>query len=512
MKVVNVAQMRELERTAIEDFGIPSILLMENAAAGFLSALEHETGPVAGKKIQVFCGKGNNGGDGFAIARMAHNKGADVSITLVFDETTALGDAKTNLEIVKKMGILFVSKEACLDCDIIIDAIFGTGFHGEASGDAKECIDIINRSTAFIASVDIPSGVSADSGKASAHAVQACLCVTFAAVKTGHLLFPGRSHYKKLIKTDISVPFEVINGLSSGYDVIDKTKAALIPKRSANSHKGSFGKVLTFTGSLGMGGAAVLSTSATLKSGAGMATAAVPETILNMVTSHLASVMTCPLPCPDGELAPETADLVLEKLKAQDVLLAGCGIGGSNSAKKTVCRLVKESGKTMVLDADGLNAISGCPKILLEKKCEMVVTPHIAEFSRLTGLTVPQIKENPISAARDFAKEYLVTVVLKDAVTIVAGKTGMVYISPCSNSGLATAGSGDVLAGIIAGLLAQGAGPEQAAVGGVYLHLAAGDAAREEKGEYGMTSEDLLNAVPTAFIRDFDIAPDIKEW
>lgn len=512
MKVVNVSQMRGLEQAAIEDCGVPSLLLMENAAAGFLMALERETGSVAGKKIHVFCGRGNNGGDGFAIARMAHNLHADVTITLLFDETLAEGDAKTNLKIVKKMGIPFSAAGGGISCDIIVDAIFGTGFHGEIEGNVKSCIDAINNSGAFVASVDIPSGVSADTGHASASSVFADLCVTFAALKPGHLLFPGRGHFLKLIKGNISVPREVINELRSGYDVIDNSKRELIPKRETNSHKGSFGKALAFVGSAGMSGAAVLSSSAILKSGAGMATAAVPETVLGAVCAHLTSVMTVPLPCENGSLAEPAADLLLEKLKHQDVLLAGCGIGTSDAAKKTICRLVTENEKPMVLDADGLNAVSGCTELLLEKKCELILTPHIVEFSRLTGLTVLKIKENPILAAREFAQKFQVTLVLKDAVTVVAAKDGTVFISPSSNSGLATAGSGDVLAGIITGLLSQGARPEHAAVGGVYLHLAAGNIARKAKGEYGMTSEDLLSSVPAAFMEEIDIAPDIKEW
>ena len=512
MKVVNVPQMRGLERAATDGCGVPSLLLMENAAAGFLMALERETGSVAGKKIHIFCGKGNNGGDGFAIARMAHNLHADVTITLVFDETAAAGDAKTNLEIVKKMGIPFTDAVQCLACDIIVDAVFGTGFHGETEGYAKLCIDAINESGAFVASVDIPSGVSANTGHASSASVFADLCVTFAAIKPGHLLFPGRGHFLKLIKVNISVPREVINELRSGYDVIDNSKASLIPKRETNSHKGSYGKALAFVGSLGMSGAAVLSASAILKSGAGMATAAVPETVLDAVCTRLTSVMTVPLPCENGCLTEHAAGLLLEKLKHQDVLLAGCGIGTSEAAKKTVCRLVTESEKPMVLDADGLNAVSGCPELLLKKKCELVLTPHVVEFSRLSGFTVLKIKEDPISAAREFAQKFQVTLVLKDAVTVVAEKDGTVSISPSSNSGMATAGSGDVLAGIITGLLAQGARPEHAAVGGVYLHLAAGNIARKAKGEYGMTSEDLLSSVPAAFMEEIDIAPDIKEW
>lgn len=511
MKVVNVSQMRELERIATEDCGVPSLLLMENAAEGFLRALQSETGLMAGKSVHVFCGRGNNGGDGLAIARMAHNLNANVAVTLLFDEAEAAGDAETNLAIVKKMKIPIAEAAQCLSCDIVIDAIFGTGFHGEITGKAKQCVELINKSNAFVASVDIPSGISADSGQASSVSVFADLCVTFAALKPGQLLFPGRAHFNKLIKVGISVPREVINRLQSGYDVIDKSKAALIPKRAADSHKGSFGKALAFVGSSGMSGAAVLSSSAILKSGAGMATAAVPETITQICASHFTSVMTQALPCKNGILTEAAADVLSEKLKTQDVLLIGCGIGTSETAKKIVCRFITESDKPTVLDADGINAISDCPELLLRKKCALVLTPHIVEFSRLTGCSASEIKKNPIGLARDFATQYQLTLVLKDAVTVVAEKNGTVFIGSSTNSGLATAGSGDVLAGIITGLLAQGAAPEDAAVCGVYLHLAAGIAARNAKGEYGMTSEDLLKFVPAAFTEHIDISPEIKE-
>lgn len=196
MKLVNVSQMRDLEQIAIKDYSIPSLLLMENAATGFLCALENEIGSIAGKKIHVFCGKGNNGGDGFAIARMAHNKNARVVVTILFDETGAQGDAKTNLDIVKAMGIPFVSLENTSSCDIIVEAIFGTGFHGEVTGRAKDAIHYINQSGAYVASVDIPGGVCADNGNVLSTAVFADLCVTFAAAKVGHMLYPGRNHYK----------------------------------------------------------------------------------------------------------------------------------------------------------------------------------------------------------------------------------------------------------------------------------------------------------------------------
>ncbi len=505
MKLVTVAQMRKLEQIAMEEYSVPSLLLMENAASGFVSALVAEYGSVAGKRIHVFCGRGNNGGDGFAIARMLKNMGAHVFITLLCDESTVAGDAKTNMDIAQKMQIPFVESILCMAADIIIDAIFGTGFHGETEGVYKEAISYINQSEAYVASVDIPSGVSADSGHVAESSVFSDLCVTFAAAKPGHLFFPGKAHYKKLVKTDISVPQTVINDFKSGYDMIEKASFGLIPKRQEYSHKGTFGKVLAYVGSRGMSGAACLSANAALKSGAGMVTAAVPDEILDTVAAKVTAVMTYPLPL--GRMA----DTLLEKTPSQDVLLMGCGIGTSHEAKCTVQKMLTECTLPTVLDADGLNAIVGQTEILKRAKGERILTPHLVEFSRITGLTVAEIQKYPAEHARKFATEYGVTLILKDAVSVVATKDGQVYISTGSNSGMATAGSGDVLSGIVAGLLAQGATSETAAVCGVYLHLAAGESARRAKGEYGMTAEDLLESLPLAFLAETDISPQIKE-
>ena len=502
MKVVDANDMRKLEDYAISDFNVPSIILMENAAQGAVSALISETGDVFGKKIHIFCGGGNNGGDGLAMARILKNKNADVKITLLKDRCDIKGDAKANLTICEKMGIPFVNLCDFNSADIIIDAIFGTGMHGDAAGIFKDAIEKINESHAFVLSVDIPSGVSANSGYASSPSALADLCVTFSALKLGHLLFPGKSYFKKLVKVDISIPQKVINEFESGYDIIDKTCKKLLPKRSNNSHKGSFGKALAYVGGKGTSGAACLSSSAILKSGAGMVMATVPESIYEIVAKHIPSVMVHPI---------TSKKEVLDKISWADVLLLGCGTGVNEETKKIVFDLIKTNEKPMCLDADALNIISENPDILLSKKCEIILTPHILEFSRLSGLSVDEIKKKPIECAKAFSKKYGVTLVLKDAVTIVSDKFGHIFISSGSNSGMATAGSGDVLAGIITGLLAQGVAPLESSVLGVYIHLASGMLAKDEKGEFGMTAEDILKAVPYAIKENIDIPPNIKE-
>ena len=511
MKVVTVSQMQNLERTAMEDFAVPSLLLMENAASGVLAAIKAELGTISGKKIHIVCGKGNNGGDGLAIARMAHNAGATVSVTPLFSEDEIRGDAKTNYTMAKKLGIPFVSIEHCQNCDIVVEAIFGTGFRGELTKNAKAAADTINQSGSFVVSVDIPAGVCADTGEAAEGAVFADLCVTFSALKPGHLLFPGKRHYKKLIKTEISIPKSVINNDCQGYDSIDQAAFSLIPKRTPDSHKGSYGKALAYVGACGMTGAAVLSSTAILKSGAGMATAAVPEDILPICASHFTTVMTCPLPVEGDKPAERAAHVLLEKMPSQDVLLAGCGIGTTQGAKEVIFRLLTHWEKPMVLDADGINALSENPHLLTEKKCPLILTPHVAEFARLLGCSIEEVKKNPVPLAQDFSTKYGVVLVLKDATTIVSDENGHISLCPAANSGMATAGSGDVLSGIITGLLAQGAIPKDAAVCGVYLHASAGKLAKDALGEYGMTAEDILSFLPHAFQSPTIISPDIKE-
>lgn len=503
MYAIDRLEMIRLEKQAMEEYGIPSVILMENAAMGFVSALIKEYGDTKNKKICVLCGKGNNGGDGYAIARLLHFGGACVYILPVFDANALTGDAKLNATVAKNMGIPFIT-EISGEYDIIIDAIFGTGFHGKIESPAKEIIEKINRSNAYIASVDIPSGVELAGFAENGLCVMADLCVTFGYAK--YMQFVGRSQntFKKMIVAPISVPEP-----KKICHLITKNTFGLIPKRSAISHKGTFGKVLAFVGSPGMAGAAILSGSAILKSGAGMATVASSDVIIPTLAHEFPSVMTCPLPTENGDLKDTAADLLIKKTTGMDAILLGCGLGKSENTKKTVSALLENCEIPMVIDADGLNILSENIDILHGKN--LILTPHIAEFSRLSGLSVDTIKAAPIESVTDFTARYGVTVVLKDAVTIICDRGENIAICHAPNSGMATAGSGDVLAGVITSLLAQGVSPFDAACAGVYVHSAAGAIAREELGEAGMTSTDILNSVPKAFMAPYDIAPHIKE-
>ena len=503
MIAISVEKMRELEIRAIKELNIPSILLMENAAYGFVSALKSFYGDLAGKSICVACGKGNNGGDGYAIARLLKISGASVELFSVCDTTQLTGDAKTNFEIAKNIDIQFVNKLEN-KYDIIVDAIFGTGFHGEVQKDIADIFERINESSAFIASVDIPSGVCADSGQGEDF-IFSDLCVTFGYAKVGQFLFPAKNAYKKLVVVPISIP-----ETDEGINIITDDGFSLIPKRNSNSHKGTFGKSLAFVGSKGMSGAAILSGSAILKSGAGIATVAVAEDVIPTLAHRFPSVMTYPIPTENGDICENAASLILEKSEDMDSVLIGCGLGKSENTKKAVFELIKNLEIPTVIDADGLNILSENIDLLKGKK-NIILTPHIVEFSRLSGYKVSEIKENPIELSRKFAKEYGVTLILKDAITIIADKSGNAAICPAVNSGMATAGSGDVLAGIVAGLLSQGMAPFLASVLSVYLHSSAGRIAAKNLGEYSMTSEDILDNVSKAFLSPQNITPDIKE-
>ena len=492
MKAITVEKMQNLEKKAINEYGIPSIVLMENAATGFVSALNAEYGKVLDKKICILCGKGNNAGDGYAIARLLHFGGAKVYVLPVFDTSLLSGDAKTNADSVKNMGITFI-KDLNDEYDIIIDAIFGTGFHGDVKSPVKELIDEVNNSNSYIASVDVPSGVSLTDATDNCF-IKCDLCITFGYAKVTQFTGSAQSSFKKLIIAPISIPEP------DEYSVLISEKSfSLLPRRNAISHKGTFGKVLAYVGSYGMAGAAVLSGSAVLKSGAGMLTLAVPDDIIPTIVHEFPSAMTLPLNS-GTDLAQNAIDM--------DALLIGCGLGTSDLAKENLIKLINCQ-KPTVIDADGLNILSENIDIIKNKN--VILTPHVAEFSRLSGVSVYDIKKNPVKHITDFCARYGVCVVLKDAVTLICDRCGHLAVCHAPNSGMATAGSGDILAGIITSLLAQGLSVFDAAIAGVYIHSAAGLLAKENLGEAGMTSSDILSFVPKAFMSPCDIAPHIKE-
>lgn len=500
MKLLTASQMTELEQLAICEYGISSLLLMENAARSFCDVLESELGSLAKKRTVIFCGRGNNGGDGFAIGRHLTNRGAEVTVAADFDPAKLKQDAGTNFDIITRMGIPVVSPAelGSRRFDIAVDALFGTGFHGEAEGAQSEMIHAINHCSDYVAAVDVPSGINCTDGSCSRTCVRADLTVTFGMAKLGQFLYPAKENVGKLAVTDISLPRTLTQSFPTPYHTLDTGLASLLPDRAENSHKGSFGKVLVFAGSPGLCGAGSMAAEAVLRTGAGMVTAALPRSLMEVFSVHCREAMTLPLPTEGEQLAKSAAGMVLEKLKTQEVLLAGCGLGSGEGTKRALLSVVTACDKPLVLDADGINLLKGNINILQNKTTPVILTPHPLEFSRISGHSMEYIRQNRIAAAVDFAEKFKVFLVLKGADTVVAHPDGEVYICPLSNSGLATAGSGDVLSGIIASLLAQGVSAGDAANLGVYLHSRAGWLARQKRGAYGMTAGDLLMALPEA--------------
>ncbi|MBE7039307.1 MAG: NAD(P)H-hydrate dehydratase [Ruminococcaceae bacterium] len=497
MKVLTGGQMRELERITVEDFKVPSIVLMENAASGFCTALSGAI-DLNKKKICVFCGRGNNGGDGFAIARHLKNMTYNVSCVIGFDEKDAqmllTKDAYTNYLIASNMGIEIIRFEKMSQSyDIIIDAILGTGLKGAAKNPESYMIKAINKSNSYVVSVDVPSGADASNGNIYGECVHAHLTITFCRAKVGHFLYPCKDYAGEIIIVPISIPEKILDDFDSGFYALSDNIYSYLPKRCEHSHKGDFGKVLAYLGSDNMKGAALLCTSAIFNSGVGMVTVASTEKVLNSLVLKIPEAMTLPLDEKNDE------KLLLEALSKNDVLLLGCGIGKSPQAQRLTQMLILASENPMVIDADGINNLSTNINVLYKKKAPVVLTPHMAEFSRLTGVDKKQLEENKLAKALSFSKEYGVTLVLKNADTIVATPSGKVYICTVSNSGMAKAGSGDVLAGIIAGLIAQGASPDIAAAAGVYIHSVSGSRARCNLGARSMTASDIVSELGGIF-------------
>ncbi|MBR6728647.1 MAG: NAD(P)H-hydrate dehydratase, partial [Clostridia bacterium] len=432
------------------------------------------------------------------IARHLHNRGAFVTIVAGFLPEELKNDAAKNFDIVTRMGlpVLPLSEVNISRFSLVIDALYGTGFHGEPKEADKALINAMNQMEAPVISVDMPSGAVASDGSVASPCVRADITVTFGAAKLGQFIYPAKEYVGKVRVTDISIPREALAGFPTPYRTLDDALAKKLPPRSDNSHKGSFGKLLLFAGSVGMGGACAMASAAALRTGVGTVTAAIPRPLLETVAQQVPEMMALPLPAEGDALAKTAITPLTERLHKQDVLLAGCGLGSGENTKKTLLTLLAACEKPMVIDADGINLLKGNIHVIKNRPVPVIITPHPMEFSRISGHSMDYIQHNRVPAAIDFAKEYKLVLVLKGADTVVAHPDGRVRICTESNSGLAKAGSGDVLSGIIASLLAQGADAGDAANLGVYIHSLAGMAARKTKGSYGMTATDVIAALP----------------
>ncbi len=510
MKVVTATEMRQIDQDTIEGIGIPGIVLMETAGSEIVRAIERHYPTV--QRIGIFVGKGNNGGDGLVIARQLAHIGREVIIYLVSPADSFTKEARTNLDIAKNLGLEIkeiltdTSTIKSLNCDLLVDAIFGTGLSGDVRAPITNVINAINELSIPILSIDLPSGLDADSGHPLGISVRADMTVTIGLPKRGLLLHPGAELAGDLEIVDIGFPQQVIDAQDIKVNWTTKKDAVeWIPTRSPASHKGSYGRVLVVAGSTGMTGAAALTSEAALRIGAGLVTLAIPKSLNSILEVKLSEVMTLPLPeTEEGSLAESAAANILEFVeRTKSVIAIGPGLSQHPDTVALVHQLIIENKKSelglrMVVDADGLNALSQATELIPILGEEAVLTPHLGEMARLTNTPISSLTTNRISTAEEFTNQYGVTLVLKGAPTITSNPKGNVWINSTGNPGMATAGMGDVLTGLIAGLMAQNISSETAATLGVYLHGLAGDIAAESLGMHGLIASDVLQSVPQA--------------
>lgn len=525
MKILSAAEMREVDRLTTERYGVPGLLLMENAATRTLEAIEQKFGDVARKRVLVICGRGNNGGDGAAIARLLHEKGAAVDVLLFGRVEDSKGDAYTNFRAALDIastnspGLTLVEIETAEQFwaeatahphDLFVDAIFGTGLTRPASGLFEEAIHLLNDHTgdAPVISVDIPSGIASDTHHLIGPAVKADLTVTFTAPKPGNTLPPASDLCGELIVASIGSPEELINSSGSRLNLVERSDVERWlsgSRRSPHANKGDVGKVLIVAGSRGKTGAACLASEAALRAGCGLVTVATSESSQPIVAARaIPECMTEPLvETPAGSVAREAAERVLELAAERDVVAIGPGLGSSDKSTRAFVRAVMmKRQRPMVIDADGLNSLAPWAQNLQgSAELPMILTPHPGEMARLISKPIAEVIKNPIDVARAFATERNVILVLKGSPTVIGAPDGQVHVNTTGNAGMATGGTGDVLTGMIASFIAQKLDdPLGATIAAVYLHGLAGDIAASVAGTRAMIASDISSHLGKAFI------------
>ncbi len=517
MRIVTAGEMSTIDRLAINEFGIPGVVLMENAGLQVVKVVEEVLGDPAGKQVVIFSGKGNNGGDGFVAARHLLNKGAQVQVFLAAEQDQVKGDARVNLDIWTRAGqkVLPFTKTndlnlvrlALMNADLVVDALYGTGFKGTIRQPMASFIEAINDCDKPVVAVDIPSGLEADTGRAGEPCIRAGHTVTFALPKIGLILPESRPYVGQLHVADISIPTALLaDNQAKRYLITRQLVSGNWPHRKGGEHKGSFGRVLLIAGSRGMSGAAVLAAQAAARSGAGLVTLGVPAGIHDIVEAKLTEVMTFPLPeTKTGAVDRAALDKITERAANADVIALGPGLGGSGDTKTLVRELLLKIDKPCVLDADGLNAMMGRTELFRLVKPDLVLTPHPGEMARLCGLSTEKVQSSRLETAAKKSAEWHSVVVLKGAGTIVSEPDGAIYVNNTGNPGMASGGTGDVLTGMIAGLLAQGMPAGVAAAAAVYLHGRAGDSAARLKGMAGMLATDILEHLPVV-IKEMEVS------
>ncbi len=499
MKLATREIIREIERVSIEEYGIRGLILMENAGRA-VSKVALEEFPEA-RKIAIVAGGGNNGGDGFVVARHLISEGLDVTTYLAGDQKKYTGDALINLEALSKIGGVLVQLKRGFSefqgADLIIDALFGTGLDREVEGFYKDLIDFINSRPVPRIAVDIPSGLNADTGFPLGVSVKADITITFILPKIGLAVYPGIDYAGKVYVADITTPKSLERDIH--YELLTHNTARRIVKpRHSDTHKGTYGHLLLLAGSPGKTGAATLAALGALRVGTGLVTVGVPKSLNPIIEEKLTEAMTEPIPeTESGTLGKGSIETTLKIMSSKKTALAiGPGISTTKDTAGFLYEVLRSSSIPIVIDADGITLIAQNLKILKEIKVPVVLTPHPGEMSRLIGKTGEEVQKNRIGIARNFSSMYNVYTVLKGARTVISSPDGRIFINTTGNPGMASGGMGDVLTGVIGGFLAQGYNPTDACTLGVFAHGLAGDFVAHKKGEAGIIAGDVANSLP----------------
>ncbi len=515
MIVVTAEQMREIDRLTIEKYGVPSLTLMERAGEAVTQSILERFARNAKKGVLIVAGKGNNGGDGLVVARLLKKKKIPCEVALLARPEELSTDAAHNLRAYLKLkGKVTEISAQRLDLlsarmsksAVIVDAILGTGIKSEVCGLFADAITLINAAGLPVVAVDIPSGLDTDKGGPLGTAIQAETTVALGFPKLGEVLYPGVRYTGELVVADIGIDERAVAEVAPQTEILERaTIRWLVPRRDPDSHKGSYGHLLIVAGSRGKTGAAILASRAAMRSGAGLATLAAPRALNNIFASALVEVMTEPL----RENAAEEIEVLSDDewrrlLERKNALLFGPGIGVSPATQNILRWLLRNLAMPWVIDADGLNNLVLEIERLRRARVPPVLTPHPGEMARLTGKSTAEINADRVGIARSFAVEHHCHLVLKGARTVIATPDGKIFINPTGNPGMASAGMGDVLAGILTALLGQGLRPEDAMKLGVYLHGFVGDTVAETKGPIGLIASDIIEGLPSG-LRDLSV-------
>lgn len=502
MRVSRVAEMRNLDSRATSEFGISQETLMEKAGEAAYFVILKEFGG-KGKKFVIFCGGGNNGGDGFVVGRKIHSDGGEVKILLLGDGGKLEGAAKKNFDIVSTMSIevsalksIEQAKEAVSSCDAIVDGIFGTGLSREAGGIYRDVIQLINESGKKVFSIDIPSGVNGDTGQVMGVAVKSDYTVTYGLPKIGNMLYPGFDLCGKLYVSHISFPPSLYNTESIKVEINDLVE---LPRRGGDTHKGSYGKALLIAGSSSYLGAPYFSALSFLKTGGGLSYLATPKSMAPFLASKGSELVLIPQQETDsGSLALENKEELVEFSRKVDMVIVGPGLSLNDETQELVRELVREIKVPLLIDGDGITAIASDLGIIKKREAETILTPHSGEMARLANLEVEEVNRDKVSVLQKTARDLNAIIVFKGAHSLTSYPDERVYINTSGNPGMATAGSGDALTGAIAAMYGVGLPLREAVRIGVFIHGFSGDLAAREKGEDGITAQDILDYLPHA--------------